>query len=99
MISLFHRISMMRSVGLLSKFKSDAWPSNVRIADDTWTSVSIRQISPLLTILSGGVATSLVLLLIEIAVGWRRKQSQRRNEWSDQLLSKQLHKNHLLFRV
>jgi hypothetical protein len=89
---------MLQSGGLLRKHKLDSWPAHVPVAENTWTSVSAEQISPLLTILSGGVATALALLLIEIAIRRWKKQSQHRNEWSGQL-SKQLHTKHLLFQV
>jgi hypothetical protein len=89
---------MLQSVGVLRKHELELWPAHVPVAENTWTSVSVVQISPLLTILSGGMATSLALLLIEIGIRWWKKQNQRRNEWSGQL-SKQLHTKHLLFRV
>jgi hypothetical protein len=98
MISLFHRISMLQSGGLLRKFKLDSWPAHAPVAENTWTSVGAGQVSPLLTILSGGIATSLALLLIEITIRRWKKQSQRRNEWPSQF-SKQLHTKHLLFQV
>jgi len=89
---------MLQSVGVLGKHKLESWPVLVPVAENASISVSVGQISPLLTILSGGVATSLALLLIEIAIRWWKKQCQRRNEWSGQL-SKQLHTKHLLFQV
>jgi hypothetical protein len=95
---LFYRILMMQSVGVLEKQTLDSWPVLVPVADIAWPTVSVGQISPLLTILSGGMATSLALLLIEIAIRWWKKQCRRRNEWSGQL-SKQLHTKHLVFQV
>jgi len=89
---------MLQSVGVLRKHKLDSWPAHVPVAENTWNSVSVGQISPLLTILSGGMVTSLALLLIEIAIRWWKKQSQRRNEWSGQL-TEQLHTKHFLFQV
>jgi hypothetical protein len=98
MMSLFHRITMLQSVGVLEKHTLESWPVLVPVAENAWPSVSVEQISPLLTILTGGMATSLALLLIEIAIKWWKKQCQRRNESSGQL-SKQLHTKHLLFQV
>jgi hypothetical protein len=89
---------MMQSGGVLRKHKLDSWAAHVPEAHNTWTSVSIGQISPLLTILSGGVATSLALLLAETAFSWWQKQIQQRNAWSGHL-SKQLQTKHLFFRV
>jgi hypothetical protein len=92
---------MMQSGGVLRKHKLDSWAAHVPEAHNTWTSVSIGQISPLLTILSGGVATSLAFLLAETAFSWWQKQIQQRNAWSGPPghLSKQLQTQHLFFRV
>jgi hypothetical protein len=98
MMLLFHRIAMLQSVGVLGKHKLESSSVLVLVVENAWISVSFGQISHLLTILSGGMATSLALLLIEIAIRWWKKQCQRRNEWPGQL-SKQLHTKHLLFQV
>jgi hypothetical protein len=84
---------MMQSGGVLRKHKLDSWAAHVPEARNRWTSVSVGQISPLLTILLAGVATSLALLLAETAFSF-----QQRNEWSGHL-SKQLKTDHLFFRV
>lgn len=97
-IRFFRRISRMHAGGLLRKHKLDSWAAHVPQAQNTWTSVSVGQISPLLTILSGGVATSLALLLVETAVTWLQRQHRQRNTWSGRL-SKELRTKYLFFRV
>jgi hypothetical protein len=57
---------MLESVGVLGKHKLESWPVLVPVVENAWISVCFGQISPLLTIL----ATSLALLLIEIAIRW-----------------------------
>jgi hypothetical protein len=89
---------MMQSGGVLRKHKLDSWAAQVPEAHNTWTSVSIGQISPLLTILSAGVAASVALLLTETAFSWWQQQIQRRHAWSGHV-GKQLQTEHLFFRV
>jgi hypothetical protein len=89
---------MMQSGGVLRKHKLDSWAAHVPESRNRWTSVSIGQISPLLTILLGGVTTSLAILLAETAFSWWQKQIQQQSEWSGHL-SKQLKTEHLFFRV
>ncbi|XP_021942723.1 glutamate receptor 1-like [Zootermopsis nevadensis] len=80
---LNYQISRMQSGGVLRKHKLDSWAAHVPEAQNMWTSVSVGQITPLLTILSGGVAISLALLLTEmVASWWQHRQTERKNAWS-----------------
>ncbi|XP_069695080.1 probable glutamate receptor [Periplaneta americana] len=65
-IFLDHRLAKMRDTGVMMREHQTAWYKRSPLEKNTWSSVSLRQVTPLLVILGAGITLAIVMLLLEM---------------------------------